>query len=76
MLTSFDPSQACAIGTLSLNGVDPHKAAADLWAKDRIFVTPIKHEEFSGLRITPNLFTTLAEIDALVRGVERILARS
>jgi selenocysteine lyase/cysteine desulfurase len=76
VLTSFDSSQACAIGTLSLNGLDPHTAAAELWAKDRIFVTPIKHDEFNGLRITPNLFTTLAEIDAFVRAIERVVATS
>jgi selenocysteine lyase/cysteine desulfurase len=25
--------------------------------------TPIKHDEFEGLRITPNVYTTLDEID-------------
>jgi selenocysteine lyase/cysteine desulfurase len=29
----------------------------------KIFTTPIVHEEFRGLRITPNVYTTLKELD-------------
>jgi len=33
-------------------------------------------EEFEGLRVTPNLFTTHAEVDAFVTAIERVLAAS
>jgi hypothetical protein len=36
---------------------------AHLWDKHRIITTPIVHPEFSGLRITPNVYTTPAEVD-------------
>ena len=75
ILTSFDPAQSCAIGNLSLTGIDPHKLAAHLWARLRIFVTPIKHEEFDGIRVTPNLYTTLNEIDTFSQAVEEVLAK-
>ena len=75
ILTSFDPAQSCAIGNLSLMGIDPHKLAAHMWARHRIFVTPIKHEEFDGLRVTPNLYTTLNEIDTFSQAVEEVLAK-
>jgi selenocysteine lyase/cysteine desulfurase len=73
VLTSFDPAQGCAIGLLSLAGHDPEKLVNHLWAKHRIIVTPIKHAEFQGLRITPNLYTTLSEVDTLVAAIDDVL---
>jgi isopenicillin-N epimerase len=63
VLTSFDPAQAGAIGLLSLDNVDPYAFTTHLWNTRRIIVTPIKHAEFQGIRITPNVYTTLDEID-------------
>ena len=73
MLTSFDPAQSCAIGNLSLAGVDPHKLADHLWTRHRIFVTPIKHDEFTGIRVTPNIYTTVHEIDTFSRAIDTVL---
>jgi isopenicillin-N epimerase len=75
VLTSFDPAQSCAICNLSITGMDPHKLAEHLWARRRIFVTPIKHDEFDGIRVTPNLYTTLTEIDTFSQAIEDVLAR-
>ena len=44
-------------------------------ARHRIFVTPIKHEEFEGIRVTPNLYTTLNEIDTFSQAIDEVLAR-
>jgi hypothetical protein len=43
--------------------LDQGKIGSYLFDKYRIFTTPIVHEEFQGLRITPNLYTTLPELD-------------
>ena len=75
VLTSFDPAQGCAIGLLSLGELDPEKVTAHLWNRHRIIVTPIRHAEFQGLRITPNLYTTLGEIDGFVTAIEEVLKR-
>ena len=34
--------------------------------------TPIVHEEFQGLRITPNVYTTLGELDRFCEQMELI----
>jgi len=34
-----------------------------LLSRHRIVTTPIAHKEYSGIRITPNVYTTLDEID-------------
>jgi selenocysteine lyase/cysteine desulfurase len=75
VLTSFDPAQGCAIGLLSLGELDPEKVVAHLWNRHRIIVTPIKHAEFQGIRVTPNLYTTLGEVDGFVAAVDEMLKR-
>jgi selenocysteine lyase/cysteine desulfurase len=61
--TSFDPKQSCAIANFKVDGVDPVKLGGFLMSKHKIFTTPIVHEEFTGIRITPNVYTTLWELD-------------
>ena len=61
--TSFDPLQSCAIANFRIDGVDPVALGGYLMAKHKIFTTPIVHEEFTGIRITPNVYTTLWELD-------------
>ncbi|MDI1242164.1 MAG: aminotransferase class V-fold PLP-dependent enzyme [bacterium] len=61
--TSFDPTQSCAIANFKVEGIDPVKLGGYLMSKHKIFTTPIVHEEFSGVRITPNVYTTLWELD-------------
>jgi selenocysteine lyase/cysteine desulfurase len=73
--TSFDPAMSCAIGNVGLEGVHPEKLTKHLWERRRIIVTPIVHEEFQGLRITPNVYTTLGEVDAFTEEMERVIAK-
>jgi selenocysteine lyase/cysteine desulfurase len=61
--TSFEPKQSCAIANFKIEGVDPSALGSYLMSKHKIFTTPIVHEEFSGIRITPNVYTTLWELD-------------
>jgi hypothetical protein len=43
-----------------------------LWDKHKIIVAPIMHDEFQGLRITPNLYTTLDTLDFFCEVFEHI----
>jgi hypothetical protein len=40
--------------------------------RHKIFVTPIRHPEFRGIRVTPNVYTTLPELDRFVEVIARI----
>lgn len=73
--TSFDPPQGGAIGNLGTPGLDSARLAAHLYAQHRIIVTPIKHAEFEGIRVTPNVYTTLDEVDTFADTMERILEK-
>jgi isopenicillin-N epimerase len=70
--TSFDPNQSCAIANVNIAGVDPTAIGSYLFNKHRVFTTPIVHDEFKGIRITPNVYTTLGELDRFCELMETI----
>ncbi len=70
--TSFDPDQSCAIANVEIEGMDPTAIGSYLFTKHRIFTTPIVHDEFKGIRITPNVYTTLSELDRFCEVMEQI----
>jgi selenocysteine lyase/cysteine desulfurase len=74
ILHSPDPAQSCGIGFVAFNGVDFAKMSADLWTKYSIITAPIGHEEYSGLRITPHIYSTVAEVDFFAEMVEKELS--
>jgi len=68
--TSFDPTQYCAIANFNIDGRDPKTVTDQLMSRHRIIATPIHHEEFNGIRITPNIFTTLEQLERFCDAVE------
>jgi len=70
--TSFDPNQSCAIANVKVEGMEPTAIGSYLFNKHRVFTTPIVHEEFKGVRITPNVYTTLGELDRFCDLMEMI----
>jgi selenocysteine lyase/cysteine desulfurase len=73
VLTPYDPQQSCGLALFNIESVDPIKLGAHLWERHRIIVTPIVHEEFRGIRVTPNVYTTLGEIDMFCNAVEKAI---
>jgi selenocysteine lyase/cysteine desulfurase len=61
--TSFDDRQSCAIANVHVEGTDPTALCDHLMRRHKIFATPIVHEEFKGVRVTPSVYTTLKELD-------------
>ena len=75
ILTPYDPAQSCGLASVAVEGVDVNKLVASLWDKYRIIVTPIVHKEFSCLRVTPNVYTTTAEIDRFGDVMEEVIRK-
>jgi len=63
ILTELGPDKAGAICLVGVDGLDTGKLSGWLAEKYRIVNVAIMHPEFNGLRITPNVYTTLNEID-------------
>jgi isopenicillin-N epimerase len=56
-------------------GIDSVKLAEHLWDRQRIVVIPIKHEQFEAIRVTPNVYSTLDEVDIFVDAMKRALTK-
>jgi selenocysteine lyase/cysteine desulfurase len=71
--TSLDPAQACALGAMSLDGIGAQALTDTLQRRWRIHVRPrFVPDEFECIRVTPNIFTTLDEVDLFVEAVRTL----
>lgn len=75
ILTPYDPAQSCGLASIAIEGMEPGKVVSHLWDKHRIISTPINHAEFKCVRITPNVYTTLAEIDRFGDAMEDLIRK-
>jgi isopenicillin-N epimerase len=74
ILNSDEPSQSCAIGFISVDKLDATQLANHLWLKHRIWTTAVVTPgEYQGLRITPNVYTTMEEIDTFSEVMEKVI---
>ncbi len=69
LLSPEESERSCGIGLLHVEGIDPGALKERLWEKHRIITVAIKHPEFSGLRVTPNIDIAVEEIDVFVEAV-------
>ena len=75
MLTRIGPNESGAIGVLAIHGMDMAKLGTWLLDKHRIVTTPLVSDEFQGMRITPNVYTTVAEVDLFAELVGQAIRR-
>ena len=69
--TSLDPRWGCAIGMVSVEGKKPAELDSYLFNNYKIHTTTIEWENISGVRITPNVYTTTRNLDRLVEGITK-----
>lgn len=67
--TNLDPKHSCALTTVGIKGIKTADLAAWLLAKHNIFVTAIVNDFIDGLRISPNVYSTVQEIDRLAEAM-------
>ena len=74
--TSFDPQMSVGLANVDIEGMDIAKIGAYLQNEYRIITTPIVNDRgVNGIRITPNVYTTLPEIDLFAEVMERIITK-
>jgi selenocysteine lyase/cysteine desulfurase len=67
--TSLHPRWGCAIGNIGFEGRKPGQLETFLLDKYRVHVVGIEWENISGIRVTPNVYTTIENLDVLVDGI-------
>lgn len=73
MNTNLSSAHSCAIATVRIEGVESAALTTHLWDKHKIIVTPIKHHDFEGIRVTPNVYTTKRELDLFCEAMEQVI---
>jgi len=71
-VTSLDPEQSCGLANFHIRGIEPAVLSDYLFNKHKIFTVPIVHDEFKGVRVTPNVYTTIEELDYFVEVIEHL----
>ena len=62
-------SRACAIANVGITGWTPGALADALFDRHRIYTVAIDTVPVKGVRVTPHLYTTTTELDALVKAI-------
>jgi selenocysteine lyase/cysteine desulfurase len=70
--TPADPARSCAIANVGIRGMEPAELADILFDKYKIYCVAIDGAGVQGCRITPNVYTTTAELDVLVDALTRL----
>ncbi|WP_317039218.1 hypothetical protein [Siphonobacter aquaeclarae] len=65
--------RSCAIANVGIQGMAPADLAKTLFQKYRIFTVAIAGAGVMGVRVTPHVYTTTAELDQFVAAL-RVLA--
>lgn len=62
---------SCAIGNIGFANKKPEDLDNFLFEKHKIHTVAINWEKIKGVRITPNVYTTLENLDKLVKGIRQ-----
>jgi selenocysteine lyase/cysteine desulfurase len=73
--TSMKPGYGCAIGLVSIEGKKPAELDNFLYANHKVHTVGIEWENIHGVRVTPNVYTTMKNLDVLADGIEKFALR-
>ena len=73
--TSLDPKFSCAICGVSIEGMTPTAFMTTLFDRYKIHTVAIDYEQIHCIRVTPHVYTTIADLDKFVGAMGDIAAR-
>jgi selenocysteine lyase/cysteine desulfurase len=72
--TPADPSRSCGIANVGIEGVSPPDLMKTLFETYKIWTVSINSVGVHGVRVTPQVYTTTAELDTFVKALKAIAA--
>lgn len=73
ILSNLDAGQTWGLALVNVKDIEAAKVSRALWDKYRIIANAIVRDDYQGIRVTPNVYTTLEEIDTFVAAMEDLL---
>lgn len=74
--TSLNAKYSCAICGVSIDGMTPGQLDSALFEKYKIHTVGINWENISCVRVTPHVYTSLHDLDKLVKAIGEIASKS
>ena len=71
--SSLQPGQTWGLALVGVDGIKAVDVNRFLWDRYRIITTAVTREDYEGIRVTPNIYTTLEEIDTFSTAMEDLL---
>ncbi len=72
--TPSDPKRSCAIASVGVDGMKPADLAKVLLDKYKVFVVATDRVGVHGVRVTPQVYTSVPELDTFVRALKELAA--
>ena len=79
MFSSLTPGETWGMATVGIDGMDASKIYSSLFDNHRIIVAPLaqgampgQQFPYQGVRVTPNVYTTVDEVDTFVRAMTKL----
>jgi len=72
--TSLKAEFSCALANFSIDGLKPAEIETKLFEKYKIHTVSIDREDVKGVRVTPHVYTTIKDLDRLVKAITEIAA--
>lgn len=76
LLVGLEANQSGAFGTIHFDGIEPGKLSDALLEKHNILVTPIVAPMLNGIRVSPNVYTSPAEIDRFCEAATQVVSHA
>jgi selenocysteine lyase/cysteine desulfurase len=70
--TPAEPARCCGIANAGIRSMKPSEMGDILFSKYKIYTAPIDGAGVHGCRITPNVYTSITELDVLVKALSEI----
>lgn len=73
--TSLKTQYSCALCCVGIEGIKPQDLENELFNSYKIHTTTIDFEAAHGVRVTPHIYTSLRDLDLLVKAIKEIAAK-
>lgn len=68
-----DLAHTYGLANVQIQGLETAKVQKTIWDRYRIITVAIVREDYQGLRVTPNVYTTIEEIDEFILAMNDVL---
>ena len=72
--TPADPARSCAIANVGVTKLKPADLAKTLLDKYKVYTVAIDYANVHGVRVTPNVYTTVEELNTFVAALKELAA--